>query len=45
MLNELKTVSYFHAADWWVFFAVLAATAAAAVYGNRRLKKNRAKSR
>ena len=39
MLNELKTVSYFHAADWWVFFAVLAATAAAAVYGNRRLKK------
>lgn len=39
MLSELKTVSYFHAADWFVFFAVLAATAAAAVYGNRRLKK------
>lgn len=39
MLNELKTVSYFHAADWAVFFAVLAATAAAAIYGNNRLKK------
>ncbi len=39
MLNELKTVSYFHWADWAVFFAVLAATAGAAIYGNRRLKK------
>lgn len=39
MLNELKTVSYFNWADWGVFFAVLAATAGAAVYGNRRLKK------
>lgn len=39
MLNELKTVSYFHAADWAVFFAVLAATAGAAIYGNRHLKK------
>ena len=39
MLSELKTVSYFHWADWSVFFAVLAATVAAAVYGNRRLKK------
>ncbi len=40
MLNELKTVSYFQWADWLVFFAVLGATAAAAVYGNKRLKKN-----
>ena len=39
MLNELKTVSYFQPADWAVFFAVLAATVAAAIYGNRRLKK------
>ncbi len=39
MLNELKTVSYFHIADWCVFFGVLAATVAAAVYGNRRLKR------
>ena len=39
MLNELQTASYFHAADWWVFFAVLAATAGAAIYGNSRLKK------
>ena len=39
MLNELKTVSYFHWADWAVFFMVLAATVAAAFYGSRRLKK------
>ncbi|OUO57320.1 sodium:solute symporter family protein [Candidatus Avelusimicrobium gallicola] len=43
MLNELKTVSYFHWADWAVFFAVLAATAGAAIYGNRRLKKKQGK--
>ncbi len=39
MLNELKTLTYFHAADWIVFLAILAATFLAAVYGHRRLKK------
>ena len=37
MLNELKTVSYFQAADWWVFSSVLLMTALAAVYGHVRL--------
>ena len=39
MLNELKTLTYFHIADWVVFFSILAATFLAAIYGNRRLKK------
>ena len=42
MLNELKTISYFHWLDWAVFFAVLSATVAAAVYGIRRLNKKQA---
>lgn len=41
MVNELKTISYFHWLDWTVFFAVLSATAAAAVYGMRRINKKR----
>ena len=41
MLNELKTISYFHWLDWTVFFAVLSATVAAAVYGMRRINKKR----
>lgn len=41
MLPELTTVSYFTWADWLVFGVVLVATAAAAVYGSWRLKKNR----
>ncbi len=43
MLPELKTVSYFQPLDWLVFGIVLAATAAAAVYGSWRLKKKRDK--
>lgn len=39
MLNELKTVSYFHLADWVVFFSVLGMTLAAAAYGHLRLKR------
>ena len=42
MLNELKTISYFHWLDWAVFFAVLATTVAAAIYGIRRLNKKQA---
>lgn len=38
MLNELKTITYFHTWDWVVFTAVLIATAAAAFYGSWRLK-------
>ena len=41
MVNELKTISYFHWLDWTVFFAVLSATVAAAVYGMRRINKKR----
>ena len=41
MLPELKTLSYFRPLDWIVFIAILALTAAAAVYGSWRLKKNR----
>lgn len=36
MLSELKTVSYFHWADWLVFIGVLGLTFAAALYGHRR---------
>ncbi len=39
MLSELKTVSYFHWADWLVFAGVLGVTFVAALYGNRRRKK------
>lgn len=39
MLNELKTLTYFHPADWIVFLAILAITFLAAIYGHRRLKK------
>ena len=45
MLNELKTVSYFHLADWLVFVAVLAATVLAALYGHVRLKKTEQKDK
>lgn len=41
MLSELKTVSFFHWADWLVFAGVLGITFAAALYGNFRLKKNK----
>ena len=41
MLAKLTTVSYLTCADWIVFFAVLAVTAAVAVYGNLRLKKGK----
>jgi len=41
MLNELKTITYFQTADWVVFIAVLAATAAAAFYGSWRLKRRK----
>ena len=44
MLSELKTVTYFHALDWIVFGAVLVLTAATAVYGSWRLKKNKDKA-
>ena len=39
MLPKLTTLTYLSAADWAVFFAILALTAGAAVYGNLRLKK------
>ncbi len=45
MVNELKTVSYFHLADWLVFGAVLAATVLAAAYGHFRLKKTEQKDK
>ena len=38
MLNELKTISYFHTADWIVFGIVVLAIAAAAAYGHIRLR-------
>lgn len=41
MLHELKTVSVLHAADWCVFGLILAATAAAAIYGSNRVQKTR----
>lgn len=41
MLNELKTVTYFHTADWVVFIAVLLATVSAAFYGSWRLKRKK----
>lgn len=44
MLSELKTVTYFRALDWIVFGAVLVLTAATAVYGSWRLKKNKDKA-
>lgn len=39
MLPKLKIVSYLSAADWWVFFGVLALTFAAALYGHYRKKR------
>lgn len=39
MLPKLNTLTYLSALDWAVFFAILALTAGAAVYGNLRLKK------
>ncbi len=39
MLPKLKIVSYLSAADWCVFFGVLALTFAAALYGRRRKKR------
>lgn len=44
MLSKLTTVTYLSCADWAVFFAVLAVTAAVAVYGNLRLKKGSPKN-
>ena len=41
MLNELNTIAYFHWADWAVFSVILALTAAAAVYGSRRLRRHK----
>lgn len=38
MLNELKTISYFHTADWVVFGIVILAIVAAAAYGHIRLR-------
>ena len=43
MLNELKTVTYFHLADWLVLATVLLATALAAAYGHVRLKQTQKK--
>lgn len=45
MLNELKTVSYFHTADWIVFGAILFATVAAAAYGHFRLHQAQPKEK
>lgn len=45
MLSELKTVSYFHWADWLVFIGVLGITFAAALYGNCRRKKTQNSSK
>lgn len=45
MLNELKTVSFFHWADWLVFTGVLGITFAAALYGNWRRKKTKPSKR
>ncbi len=45
MLNELQTVTFFHAADWLVFGAVLLATVLAAVYGHVKLKKSQQKEK
>lgn len=44
MVNELKTITFFHWADWAVFAGVLILTAAAAVYGNLRLKRKKSSS-
>ena len=41
MLNSLKTISYLHWPDWVLFALVLAATFAAAVYGQLHQKKKR----
>ncbi len=41
MVNELKTITFFHWTDWAVFAGVLVLTAAAAVYGNLRLKRKK----
>ncbi len=45
MLNELKTVTYFHTIDWLVFGAVLLATVAAAAYGHYRLHQSQEKEK
>ncbi|WP_428074217.1 sodium:solute symporter family protein [Candidatus Avelusimicrobium luingense] len=45
MLNELKTVSYLHIADWIVLLLVLVATACAAAYGHFRLKISQPKDK
>lgn len=39
MQPQLTTLTYLSWLDWTVFFAILLLTAAAAIYGNRRLKK------
>ena len=44
MLPKLKIVSYLSAADWWVFFGVLALTLAAALYGHYRKKRPKNKA-
>ena len=41
MLNKLNTIAYFHWADWLVFSVILGLTAAAAVYGSRRLRQRK----
>lgn len=41
MLSELKTINYLQPLDWLVFTAILVLTAASALYGSWRLKKNR----
>ena len=44
MLPKLTIVSYLSAADWWVFFGVLALTLAAALYGHYRKKRPKNKA-